>query len=385
MKLRLSILFLLLCGTIVTAQNKTDEQRLADSLTSNDDTVYTIHGTVLNEEGRALPYSSVYLSQSKKGTTTNSEGEFLLNIKTGSDILLVSHIGYETFSQRITPQTNTLQIRLKQFIVQIGEIIVTSHSAQDLLKSAIMQIPENYEQTPFLTKTYYRGKMSEKDSIIYLQEAAFDIIKSYQKGFKEIYYLVKNRNFRFDSDKIKYRGFGGQYDYVANAHKQFDNGFFRNYNISFLPATTFDNRQVHVLLAYPKKPDKKSFKMKIYIDAEDLAFVRFEYGIEDVVEIIAQYKKIGEKYFLMYGHQIYINRIAGIFGDRLIAKTLSAESDMITTGIVNTFSTKDIKGKQINNTNYLEKYTAQPEDTLFWKEHNRLLPDSAVSKAMRNN
>ena len=379
-------LFLLSICITVFSQNEMKEPNLhaSEVLTSNYDTVYTIRGTVVNEEGKALPNASVYLSQSKKGTIPNSNGEFLLNIKTGSDILIVSHIGYETFSQRITPQTNTLQIKLKQFTVQIGEIIVTNHSAQDLLKSAIKKIPDNYDQTPFLAKTYYRGKMSENDTIIYLQEAAFDIIKSYRKGFKDNYYLVKNRNFRFNSDDIKYRGFGGQYDYVGNAHKRFDNVFFRNNHIRYLPATTFDNRQVHVLLVYPKKPDKKSFKMKIYIDAEDLAFVRFDYGIEDVVEINTQYKKVGEKYFLMYGHQIYINGLIGIFGNRFRVRILYAESDMVTTDIIYTFSKKDIKGKRINNTNSLETYTAQPEDTLFWKEHSVLLPDSAVSKAMHN-
>ncbi len=349
---------------------------------------YTIRGTVVDENGKPLTFASIFLLQSKKGTVSNSEGNFLLDIKTENDILTVSYLGYETFSEKITPQTKTLKIQLKQSSIQLEEVTVNSISAQDLLKSAINKIPDNYEQTPFLSKTYYRGKALENGEIIYIQEAALDIIKSYKKGSKDNYFLIKNRNFRFNpEDDLTYRGIGGQYDYVGNANKEFNNKFFRDNDISYLSITTFDNRQVHVLSACLKKShkdyEKRNYEMKIYIDSEDLAFVRFDYKRGNIAEISAQYKKIGEKYFLINGRQVYTKSIMEIYKDELTRRVIYGESNMITTDIIHTFSKKDIKGASVNNEKYLETYPAQPKDTLFWKEHYGILPDSTVSKAIQ--
>ncbi|MDR3340331.1 MAG: carboxypeptidase-like regulatory domain-containing protein [Candidatus Symbiothrix sp.] len=336
---------------------------------------YTVRGTVIDETGKPFPSVSIFILQSKKGTITNSNGEFSLNIKESETVLTASHIGYETFSTKITPQTNILQIQLTQKPFQLNEVVVNSLSATELLKSAIKKIPDNYELTPFLTKAYYRAKASENDTLLYMEEAAFEIVKSYQSGFDDKYFLVKNRNFRFVPDKINWRGIG-QYDFVDNASQLFNNSFFRNRNISYLPSTTFDDRPVYVLSISPNK-GKENFEGKIYIDVEDLAFIRFEIKGEDSRERYAQYKKIEEKYYLMSGHSIHLNKNIG-------KSTRSAETNMITTDIIHTFSKEDIKGTPVNTDDILEGYATQQQDTLFWENHNAILPDATIQQAVIN-
>jgi hypothetical protein len=319
---------------------------------------------------------SIYLLQSKRGTITNSAGKFSLNTTGNEDILTASYMGYETVQVKITPKADNLQIQLKQGVLELDEVVVNSLSATELLKSAVKKIPDNYEQSPFMFKTYYRAKVSEKDTLLYMEETAFNIIKSYRPGFADKYFLEKNRNFRFVPHR-QYLIEIGQYDFVNNASKVFDNAFFLNRDINYLPATTYDNRLVYVLSVSPKNK-KDDLGGKIYIDVEDLAFVRLDLGHvrQGRWKCIAQYKKIDGKYYLISGYSFYLNRYSG----NIIHP---AESNMITTEIIHNFTQEDIKGIPVSAEDNLESY-AQQQDTLFWAEHNALLPDTVVQQAMAN-
>jgi hypothetical protein len=330
---------------------------------------YTVSGTVTGEDGKPLPAASAYLSQSQRGTITNGDGKFLLTAAGNADILTVSYMGYETAQIKITLPVDNLHIRLKQAVFTLGEIVVSSLSAAELLKSAIGKIPDNYRQTPFLLKAYYRAKATEKDTLLYVEETAFNIIKSYQPGFADKYFLEKNRNFKFAPNR-RFRGIAG-YDYVTHHARVFNSAYFRNRDIRYLPSTTFDNRPVYVLSVSPK--GRKDFSTKIYIDAEDLAFVRFDYEGEDGNKRSAQYRKTDGKYYLMSGYSLYLNRFIGM--------VVPAETHMITTEIIRDFAPEDIKGTPVYTTDMLETYARQ-QDTLFWKEHNALLPDSAILTAI---
>jgi hypothetical protein len=242
-------------------------------------------------------------------------------------------MGYETIQVEITPPADNLQMQLKQAVFNLREVVVSTLQAAELLKSAIKKIPDNYEQTPFMLKAYYRAKTSEKDTLLYIEETAFNIIKSYQPGFADKYFLEKNRNFRFVPHNIRWRGIG-EYDFVNNSSKVFGNAFFRNRDINYLPSTTFDNRLVYVLSVSPK--NRKDVSGRIYIDAEDLAFVRFDHEGEDGSKRSAQYRKIDGKYYLMSGYSLYLNKFTG----NIIRP---AETHMITTAIIHDFSQVDIK------------------------------------------
>ena len=107
---------------------------------------------------------------------------------------------------------------------------------------------------------------------------------------------------------------------------------------------------------------------------DDLAFIRIELKWVGDVEINNQYKQIGGKYYLMNINGIKINKHRG-------GIIHPVECATITTDIIHSFSKEDIQGVSVNRDDVLEEYAMQHEDTLFWKEHNALLPDSAVREA----
>jgi hypothetical protein len=86
-------------------------------------------GKVIDKQsGQALTGASVFCQNTTLGTTTNSQGEFSLNLASGGYDLVISFSGYETFSVRINNSTEnirSLTIELRQKDKSLEEVSVT--------------------------------------------------------------------------------------------------------------------------------------------------------------------------------------------------------------------------------------------------------------------
>jgi hypothetical protein len=331
---------------------------------------HAIKGTVVDEDGAPFPFVNIFLTNSKTGTITNGQGAFALNLSRSEDVLNVSSMGYETQSFAVNRDTRQLNIQLKPSSTQLNDFILTNLTAAALLRRAIEKIPENFRQEPFLSKIYMRNKLLEADTLRFIQELEYNAIKSYHRSFTNEFFLVRNRNFRFVESRIPELLMGsGVPDMVKEISGVFNESFFRNNDIRFLPSSTFDNRPVYVL-EYSRNNSGNGSKGKVYIDVEDLAFVRFELGNDEVF----QYRKIDDKWFLMSGNWVYINNKFG--------RIRPAESEFLTTEIILDFSREDIKGTRVVRDDVLSAFETHEQDTTFWQQHSAILPDSTVLEAM---
>lgn len=87
------------------------------------------NGSVVDKNtGDPIIFANIYLPQLEKGTTTDDEGNFSLhNLPNGNHAVVVSIIGYETFSQTITfPFADNLSIGLIPSAIEIEEIIIST-------------------------------------------------------------------------------------------------------------------------------------------------------------------------------------------------------------------------------------------------------------------
>lgn len=88
-----------------------------------------LRGTVSNNEGQAAPYVSVQLKETKRGTTSNENGEFTItNIKGGNYTLVASFVGYKTLEQKVRiEEGKTLNLSLELFenSEMLKEIVVS--------------------------------------------------------------------------------------------------------------------------------------------------------------------------------------------------------------------------------------------------------------------
>ena len=94
----------------------------------------SIKGKVVDDAtGEAIYGASVMLTPGARGTTTNEQGEFILNdLSNGSYSLKISMIGYAQFSRNLQLNENQeLSIRLNQETQQLQDVIVTGTRATE--------------------------------------------------------------------------------------------------------------------------------------------------------------------------------------------------------------------------------------------------------------
>ncbi|NIG56777.1 TonB-dependent receptor [Chitinophaga sp. Cy-1792] len=88
-----------------------------------------LQGTVKDEDGQLLVGATVRIQSSGKGTTTNTEGRFTLDIPTSPAILEISFLGYETLTVPYTGQ-QALSITLKRKGFKADELVVVGYGTQ---------------------------------------------------------------------------------------------------------------------------------------------------------------------------------------------------------------------------------------------------------------
>src|SRR5690348_5859850 len=84
----------------------------------------TVSGTVLSVDGQALVGVTVHVAGTSNGTTTDENGHYSLQAKTGHK-LEFSSIGYITQTITLADQT-TLDVKLKENTKMLGETVVTA-------------------------------------------------------------------------------------------------------------------------------------------------------------------------------------------------------------------------------------------------------------------
>ncbi len=109
-KLRFSFIFLLtICSFISYAQ-------------------FAVSGKIVDAENKEpLNSASVYCQNTTIGTTTNKEGEFSLQLKSGGYELIISYTGYQTKQVQITHSDNRIaDIEMIKEEKSLGEVIIKS-------------------------------------------------------------------------------------------------------------------------------------------------------------------------------------------------------------------------------------------------------------------
>ncbi|WP_254412154.1 SusC/RagA family TonB-linked outer membrane protein [Dyadobacter diqingensis] len=82
-------------------------------------------GVVTDEKGEGLPGVSIVLKGTQRGTTTNSEGKFDLEVPDDQSILVFSFVGYKT-QELIVGKSTSLSVSLIQEDKSLNEVIVTA-------------------------------------------------------------------------------------------------------------------------------------------------------------------------------------------------------------------------------------------------------------------
>ena len=95
-----------------------------------------------NKTHMPIDGASVYITDAKTGSTTNTKGEFLIaNISDGKHLIEISHVGYATLAVYIEMSGNTKkEFFLLESIIENNAVIVTGVSKATQLKNVPFQV-----------------------------------------------------------------------------------------------------------------------------------------------------------------------------------------------------------------------------------------------------
>ncbi|MEO7976074.1 DUF5686 and carboxypeptidase regulatory-like domain-containing protein [Flavobacterium sp.] len=128
-----------------------------------------IKGTITDEKGNPLPFVSVFEDNTYRGTTSNEQGDYQLNVKEiGKNKIVFQYLGFKTQKISITPENKTqlLNVTMQEESFTLNEVVIDpkNNPANAIIKSAIRNKKENSEKTARYTADFYsKGMFKIKD------------------------------------------------------------------------------------------------------------------------------------------------------------------------------------------------------------------------------
>lgn len=97
--------------------------------TSYAQTERTVSGTVVDENGDAIPGVNILISGTNTGTRTDAEGKFQLVVPVDRDVLHVSFIGYKTVDVTIGARS-VIDVKMEPDVETLDQVVVVGYGVQ---------------------------------------------------------------------------------------------------------------------------------------------------------------------------------------------------------------------------------------------------------------
>jgi len=129
-----------------------------------------IKGTITDTYKNPLPFVNVVIENTYKGTTTNDDGYFELNItKANTYTIVFTYLGFKTVKKKVAIEEFpfTIDVTLEVGSLTLGEVVVNAEEnpANAIMRSAINKRKENLEKIKSYKADFYsRGLIRIKDA-----------------------------------------------------------------------------------------------------------------------------------------------------------------------------------------------------------------------------
>ena len=102
----------------------------------------TLEGVVTDSEGRPLPYTTIFVDGTSRGTTADSEGRYRLVLEKGETDIVVQMLGYATerLSLNVAEGSNNLDVVLSTEATGIEEVVVSASGVGHMRRSAFTAV-----------------------------------------------------------------------------------------------------------------------------------------------------------------------------------------------------------------------------------------------------
>jgi hypothetical protein len=367
--------------------------------------------------GEPLPFATIGLMTTGRGTVTNNNGEFGLKITRDciTDSLSVSYLGY--FTRKIPvcqALDNNFNIEMEREYISIPEIIIKNQVPQEILRKAYKTISHNYGTTPASMTAFYREAVIKKTDLQIYSEAILQIYKSSYTGsiLNDQVKVIKSRKIENiglkDTLTVRLKAGLSSCLLLDGARNTFD---FLNpenypqYDYRMTDIVTVGDESAYVI-EFVQKPglDLALFKGSIYINTYSYAIVQAEFELnpeyihksrEDLISYQAKGYSIwpvSVKYSVSYrniDNRYFLNHVRGDLGftakqkKKLFNTTFNVFFEIAITDIdlknVSRFDRDELAPIHAVFSKTINSYDPQ-----FWGNQDFLKPEDNLLESLKN-
>jgi len=376
-------------------------------------------GLVTNQQtGMPLAFASVILKGTNISTVSNTEGAFILKVPKDqlSGTLEFSFLGFQTKVVPLVQLSNELyNAELEPMLLVLPEVSVVFSDALSLVRAMIRNKGTNYLDEPANLTAFYRETIKKRKTYVSLLEAVVDIYKhpyySEKSDWVSLYKVRKSTDYQ-KLDTMAFKLMGGPYntlltDMMKNTDEFFSSDIMGYYTFTFDGTTSIDDKFVYVV-SFKQLPTYKEplYYGKLYIDAERLALVSAEFGInvenrEAAAEIFIKKKPVnarvfptrnscrvdylqrGGKWYLNYCRvelDVYIDWKRKLFNTMYYSTMEMAVTDM---KIINKEESTIDPKKRMKISTIIADEARGFADPDFWGEYNVIEPEKPIQSAIK--
>lgn len=166
-----------------------------------------IHGTVRDADtGETLPAANIQIEGTYRGTITNNEGAFEIQVTEFPATLLVRFIGYESARVDITASSETQQdIQLQPVTYRLQEIVVTDEDPGVRIMREVIERKKVWRANllSYETDAYNRFAISNDTGIVSIIETFTETYWDKEEGMKEVLKARRETaNMDFDEEAL---------------------------------------------------------------------------------------------------------------------------------------------------------------------------------------
>ncbi len=367
------------------------------------------------QSGRSLPYATIGLYGTNKGTISNESGDFVLNIPTiiSDPVLVVTFIGYRNqYCPVSLPSKGSIEISLDKNLVSLQEVIIRYQDPANLLAEAMRKIPENYLNVSSMMTAYYRENVQRNNKFLLFSEAVIEIRKDPYNGLHgdEKVRIIKGRKFVnvTAEDTVLMKIKSGiksslELDIVKNLPYFLTAENRKFYTFEFSDIVSYKNHLVYKI-SFRQKPQIKEalYTGDIYLDMQNLTILAADFqlnptyiGLETNNFVIRKSPKLKIRPLAAVYHVEYresegkyhLSQVRGEVRFRMrkqkkwIGSLYSLNIEMAITD-VETGKIQRFRNNESINTSQIFSDQTFIDDPAFWGDYNTIEPEASLIEVL---
>ncbi len=336
-----------------------------------------LSGTISDNEGKPVPFSTVFVREIRLGTITNEKGEYSLNLKLGEYSIVFQCLGFETVEKNISIKdgSNKLNVTLKLKSYELKGVNVKPGSedpAYPIIRKAIGMAPYYQNQVKeFEAEVYMKGTLKIVKLMWLVKRAMKDEKDAPKEG--QLYLTESLNNIHFTAPD--------KYDQtVKMIRSNFPSGDGNsNDAMQFINASLYDSKIGEIILPLsPYALNHYKFRYEGYSKEKDRIINKIKViPRRKSKQLVEGYIYIADKYWNLHSANLSVESIVGTIN---IQQTFGEVNNNIWLPINYTF---DIIGKFMGNEGNV-KYVSSVKYKTVNINSDIKVPNNLVSQSVQN-